>query len=72
MPSIVFRARQNTVGLMDTTIIDDLINTADRCFITGAAGSRQLLPFGVTAISFLFLAFGWLMHYKKTQRHLMR
>lgn len=73
MPSVAFEARQNTVGLMDKAIIDDLINTADRCFITGPVGSCQHTLLRVTAISFfLFLAFRWLMHYMKIQRHLIR
>lgn len=57
---------------MDKAIINDLINTADCCFITGAAGSRPRATLGVTAITVLFLAFGWLMHYMEMQRHLIR
>lgn len=57
---------------MDKAIINNLINTEDRCFIMGAAGSRPRAMLGVTAISALFLAFGWLMHYTEMQRHLIR
>ena len=43
---------------MDKAITDALINTADRCFITGAVAPQHPL-LGVTGISFfLFLAFG--------------
>lgn len=56
--------------LMDNAIIDDLINTADRCFIMGTVGSLQRMSLRVTAISSWFLALGWLMHYIKIQRHL--
>lgn len=57
-------------GLMDNAIIDDVINTADRCFIMGTVGSHQRMSLRVTAISSWFLALGWLMHYIKIRRHL--
>lgn len=57
---------------MGKAIIDALINTADRCFITGAVAPLAPIAWSYRYQLLLVPGIRWLMHFVKIQRHLIK